>query len=61
MNMNIISNKLQQLAVFLGNVIKSGIQILIWTVVAIASLAIVFVAFRAIWHAVKLALNALGI
>jgi hypothetical protein len=61
MNLTIISGKLQQLAVFFGNIIRSGIQILIWTVFAAASLAVVFVAFRAIWHAVKLALNALGI
>ncbi len=61
MNLNNISTKLQQFAGFFGNVIRSSIQILIWTVVAVASLAIVFVAFMAIWHAGKLALNALGI
>ncbi len=61
MNLNSISTKLQQFAVFFGNVIRSGVQILIWTVVAAASLAVVFVAFKAIWRALKLALNALGI
>ncbi len=61
MNLNSISTKLQQFALFFGDVIRYGIQILIWSVVAVASLAIVFVAFKAIWHAVKLTLNALGV
>ncbi len=61
MSLNSISTKLQQFSVFFGNVIRSGLQILLWTVVAIASFAVVFLAFRAIWHAVKLGLNALGV
>ena len=61
MNLNDISFKLQQVAVFFGNVTKSGVQILIWAIVAAVALAAVAVAFRVIWHAAQLVLRALGI
>jgi hypothetical protein len=61
MNLNNASNQLQQYAIFFSNIVRSCVLILVWAIVAVASLAVAFVAFRAIWHAVKLALNALGI
>ncbi len=61
MDLNDISTKLQQFAVFLGNVTKSCVQILIWATVAAVALAAVAVAFRVIWHAAQLVLSALGI
>ena len=61
MDLNNISGKLQELAIFVGNVTRSGVKILVWATVAAVALAAVAVAFKAVWHAAQLVLRALGI
>jgi len=40
--------------------VKAVVRILIWTVIALASLAAAYVAVRALWIAVQMILQALG-
>ncbi|MCK4601583.1 MAG: hypothetical protein KAU28_03905 [Phycisphaerae bacterium] len=60
MSLNSISNKLQQFSIFIGNVTRSGVQILIWTMIAAVALAAASVVFRVIWHTLEMILKALG-
>jgi hypothetical protein len=41
--------------------VKAGIQLLVWSVIAVAALASGYVAIRGIWAAVKMILAALGV
>jgi len=54
-------NMPQQIASQFSNYVKAGIQLLVWSVVAVASLAAGYVAVRGIWAAVKMILVALGV
>lgn len=40
--------------------VKAGIQLLVWSLIAIASLAAAYLTIRAIWSAVKMILTAIG-
>ena len=54
-------NRSQSIANQFSCYIKAGIQLLVWSVIAVASLATGYVAVRAIWAAVKMVLTALGV
>ena len=54
------TNMPQQIARQFSSYVKAGIQLLAWSVVAVASLAAGYVAVRGIWAAVKMILVALG-
>ena len=61
MNLNTISGKFQQFAVFIRDVTRSGVQLLIWATIAAVALAAASVAFRALWRATEMVFKALGI
>jgi hypothetical protein len=41
--------------------IKAAVKILIWSVIAIASLAAAYIAIKGVWFILQMALNGLGI
>ena len=55
------NNVPQQIARQFSSYVKAGIQLLAWSVVAVASLAAGYVAVRGIWSAVQMILVALGV
>ena len=61
MNLNTISSKFQQIAIFSANAARSVVQILIWATVLAVALAVSYLAVRGILHVTIRALNALGV
>ena len=51
----------EQIARTFSLYVKAGVRILAWTVIAAASVATTYVVVRALWIAVQMVLQALGI